>query len=165
MLIVRVLAGAISAVLAVLAVVILFGLTGTPHTPIGWVWGVLIFAIAITIAWISLTLGLNMSRSYDKGAADANQKRGDQLEATGRTAGAVVGKGLGKVARIGSGRTSSSGNDSPPRPAPAPDTKADAPKDPVPEAAPKVTIDDAARSIGSMVGRRIAERKPRDGNR
>ena len=159
MLIVRVLAGALSAAVAVLAVVILFGLTGTPHTPIGWVWGVLIFVIALSIAWVSLTLGLNMSRSFDKGAADANQKRGDQLEATGRTAGAVVGKGLGKVARIGSGRNSrSAGEVSTPA-----GSGSDAPD--AQEAAPRVTVDNAARSIGSMVGRRIAERKPRDGNR
>ena len=157
MLIVRVLAGAISAAVAVLAVVILFGLTGTPHTPIGWVWGVLIFAIALSIAWVSLTLGLNMSRSFDKGAADANQKRGDQLEATGRTAGAVVGKGLSKVARIGSGRNSRSDSavSTAPDLAAGSDTDASDPRD----AAPKVTVDNAARSIGSMMGRRIAERR------
>ena len=143
MLFVRVLAGAISSAAGVLAVVILFALAGTPRTPIGWVWGVLLFVIAITIAWVSLTLGLNMSRSFDKGASQADARRGDRMEATGRTAGAVVGKGLGKVARIGSGKTS------------RPDA------DDAPPPTPKVTMDNAARSIGSMVGRRMAERKPR----
>ncbi|CAM8626232.1 hypothetical protein MCETE7_00939 [Acidimicrobiia bacterium] len=145
MLFVRVLAGAIASAAGVLAVVILFALTGTPRTPIGWVWGVLLFVIAIAIAWVSLTLGLKMSRSFDEGASQADARRGDQMEATGRTAGAVVGKGLGKVARIGSGK------------APLPNTDTPA------SSTPKVTVDNAARSIGSMVGRRIAERKAHKG--
>jgi hypothetical protein len=145
MLFVRVLAGAIASAAGVLAVVILFALTGTPRTPIGWVWGVLLFVVAIAIAWVSLTLGLKMSRSFDQGVSQADARRGDQMEATGRTAGAVVGKGLGKVARIGSGKASRSNADTPP------------------SSTPKVTVDNAARSIGSMVGRRIAERKAHKG--
>jgi hypothetical protein len=145
MLFVRVLAGAIASAAGVLAVVILFALSGTPRTPIGWVWGVLLFVVAITIAWVSLTLGLKMTRSFDEGVSQADERRGDQMEATGRTAGAVVGKGLGKVARIGSGKASRSNADTPP------------------SSTPKVTVDNAARSIGSMVGRRIAERKAHKG--
>lgn len=148
---IRLLIAALSAVVGALAVGLLFMVAGVPHTTSGWVWAALIFAIGFAIARVCLSLGLNTSAAFEKGAREAAvEGRGDSLEATGRRAGAVVGKGLNKVARIGA-----------PKPAaetkPATDTSS-AQGDPAPTK-PDITVDKAARVVGSMVGRRVAQRR------
>jgi hypothetical protein len=150
---IRLLIAVLSAVVGAFAVAFLFLLAGVPHTIPGWGWAALIFVIGFAVGRVCLSLGLNTSAAFEQGAREAAvEGRGDSLEATGRRAGAVVGKGLNKVARIGA-----------PKPAtetkPAADTKS-AQGQPAP-ARPDVTVDKAARVIGSMVGRRSAERRNR----
>ena len=144
---IRLLIAALSIVVGVLAVALLFMLAGIPESVYGWMWGALIFVIGFAIARVCLSLGLNTSAAFEKGAREAAvEGRGDSLEATGRRAGAVVGKGLNKVARIG---------------APKPPVGSKAPSSDTSAAKPEVTVDKAARVIGSMVGRRNAERRNR----
>ncbi len=152
---IRLLVAVLSAVVGALAVVLLFMLAGAPHTTLGWVWGALIFVIGFAIARVCLSLGLDTSAAFEKGAREAAvEGRGESFEATGRRAGAVVGKGLSKVARIGAPKPAAEAE---PRSA-AETTSSQG------EAAPakaEVTVDKAARVIGSMVGRRSAERRNR----
>lgn len=146
---VRLLIAALSTVSGALAVGLLFLLAGVPHTFVGWVWGIVIFGLGFVIARVCLSLGLNTSTAFEAGAREAaSQQRGDSFEATGRKAGAVVGKGLNRVARIGAPKPKAQ-----PSPTPPPDGA------PATSAAPDVTVDKAARVIGSMVGRRLGERK------
>ena len=146
---VRLLIAALSAVAGALAVGLLFLLAGVPHTVFGWVWGIVIFGLGFVLARVCLSLGLNTSTAFETGAREAaSQLRGDSFEATGRKAGAVVGKGLNKVARIGA-----------PKPAAQPSPTPPPSGGPATSPAPDVTVDKAARVLGSMVGRRLGERK------
>lgn len=149
--IVRLLIIGLSVLVGVAAVGLLVMAAGTPQTPIGWVWGIVIFGLGFVIARTALSLGVNTSAAFEEGRTEASsESRGAAFEATGRTAGAVVGKGLSKVARIG-----------------APKPAMDATPSPGEESAqgdqasvrPDVTVDKAARVIGSMVGRRVAQRR------
>jgi len=152
---IRLLIAVLSSVVGALAVVLLFMLAGVPHTTLGWVWGALIFVIGFAIARVCLSLGLNTSAAFEKGAREAAvEGRGETFEATGRRAGAVVGKGLSKVARIGAPKPAA---EAAPRSA-AETTSSQGEAAP---AKPEVTVDKAARVIGSMVGRRSAERRNR----
>jgi hypothetical protein len=158
---IRLLIAVLSSVVGALAVVLLFMLAGVPHTTLGWVWGALIFVIGFAIARVCLSLGLNTSAAFEKGAREAAiEGRGETFEATGRRAGAVVGKGLNKVARIGAPKPANQ-----PGPKPAAETKPAAgmtsSNGEAAPAKPEVTVDKAARVIGSMVGRRSAERRNR----
>lgn len=152
---IRLLIVAISALVGALAVGLLVMLTGVPTSTGGWVWTAAAFALGFLIARVCLSLGLNTSTALDEGMRQAAQEsRGDAYEATGRKAGAVVGKGLSKVARIGA-----------PKPSPAPTTPT-ATSDAAGSgagsgASAEVTVDRAARVLGSMVGRRVAERRRR----
>ena len=144
---IRLLIAVLSAVVGALAVGLLFMLTGIPRTTFGWVWVVVIFLIGFAVARVCLSLGLNTSAAFENGAREAAvEGRGDSFEATGRRAGAVVGKGLNKVARFR---------------APKPPVGPKAPSSDTSAAKPEVTVDKAARVIGSMVGRRNAERRNR----
>jgi hypothetical protein len=161
---IRLLIAVLSTVVGVLAVALLFMLAGIPDSVYGWMWGALIFVTGFAVARVCLSLGLNTSAAFEKGAREAAvEGRGDSLEATGRRAGAVVGKGLNKVARIGAPKAS---------PAPSPTTPPTTTADERYEAGaaepsttdseppkPEVTVDKAARVIGSMVGRRVAQRR------
>jgi len=164
---IRLLIAALSAVVGVLAVALLFMLAGIPHSVSGWMWGALIFVIGFAVARVCLSLGISTSAAFEKGAREAAvEGRGDSLEATGRRAGAVVGKGLNKVARIGAPKPPST-----PSPNPQPSTAAMRPDEVVEPGTgepsttdseppkPEVTVDKAARVIGSMVGRHVAQRR------
>jgi hypothetical protein len=160
---IRLLIAVLSSVVGALAVVLLFMLAGVPHTTLGWVWGALIFVVGFAIARVCLSLGLNTSAAFEKGAREAAvEGRGETFEATGRRAGAVVGKGLNKVSRIGSPKPAN-------QPAPIPAAEAEprsaaetaSSQGEAAPAKPEVTVDKAARVIGSMVGRRSAERRNR----
>jgi hypothetical protein len=161
---IRLLIAALSAVVGALAVALLFMLAGLPHSLYGWMWGGLIFVIGFAVARVCLSLGLNTSAAFEKGAREAAvEGRGDSFEATGRRAGAVVGKGLNKVARIGAPKTSPAASPgTPPTTAAAESGEVgmSEPSTPGPELPkPEVTVDKAARVIGSMVGRRVAQRR------
>ena len=149
--IVRLLIIGLSLLVGAAAVGMLFAIAGTPRTPFGWAWGVLAFGLGFLIARTTLSLGVNTSAAFGKGKAEAaSESRGAAYEATGRRAGAVVGKGLNKVARIGA-----------PKPVKKDDPSAHAESaqgEPT-SAKPEVTVDKAARVIGSMVGRRVAQRR------
>lgn len=143
--IVRLLIIGLSLLVGAAAVGMLFAIAGTPRTPFGWAWGVVAFGLGFLIARTTLSLGVNTSAAFGKGKAEAaSQSRGDAYEATGRRAGAVVGKGLNKVARIG---------------APKPPVEPKSTAGDTSAAKPDVTVDKAARVIGSMVGRRVAQRR------
>jgi len=130
-----------SLLVGVLIVVALFMLLSTPKTDAGWAWTIGLFVIGVWIGFVILSLGLNTARGIDRGAKEADAARGDRFEKHGRKAGKVVGTGLAKV----TGRSK-------PQPVTAND-----PKETTAES--KTTIDDAARSLGMMVGRRLGARK------
>lgn len=143
--IVRLLIIGLSLLVGAAAVGLLFAFAGTPRTPLGWVWAGLAFAAGFFIARTTLSLGMTTSAAFEKGITEAaSQSRGAAYEATGRRAGAVVGKGLNKVARIG---------------APKPPVESKSTPGDTSAAKPDVTVDKAARVIGSMVGRRVAQRR------
>jgi hypothetical protein len=131
----------LSLFVGVLIVVALFMLLSTPRTDAGWAWTMGLFVIGVWIGFVVLSLGLNTARGLERGAEEAEAIRGDRFEAHGRKAGKVVGTGLAKV----TGRSK-------PQPATANDHKETGTE-------PKPTIDDAARSLGMMVGRRLGARK------
>ena len=131
----------LSLLVGVVIVVALFMLLSTPRTDAGWAWTLGLFVLGIWIGFVILSLGLNTARGIDRGAKEADAARGDRFEEQGRKAGKVVGTGLAKV----TGRSK-------PQPVTANDPKETA-------AHPKPTIDDAARSLGTMVGRRLGARK------
>lgn len=162
--IVRLLIIGLSLVVGASAVGVLLAVAGTPRTPLGWAWGVLAFVLGFLITRVTLSLGLNTSAAFEKGMTEAaSESRGAAYEATGRRAGAVVGKGLNKVARIGAPRPPSTPSPkTPPTTAEtasgAPDTAESSIADSSSEK-PDITVDKAARVIGSMVGRRVAQRR------
>lgn len=131
----------LSLLVGALIVVALFMLLSTPRTDAGWAWTIGLFVIGVWIGFVILSLGLNTARGLERGAEQAEAERGDRFEAHGRKAGKVVGTGLAKV----TGRSK-------PQPATANDHKETGTE-------PKPTIDDAARSLGMMVGRRLGARK------
>lgn len=136
----------VSLLIGVLVVVVLFMLLSTPRTDKGWVWTIALFAISIWIGFVLLSLGLNTARGIDRGVKDADAARGDRFEEQGRKAGKVVGSGLAKV----TGRSKT---------APV-STEQEHPAANEPRSSePKPTLDDAARSLGMMVGRRLGSRK------
>ena len=161
---IRLLIAVLSAVVGALAVVLLFLLVGVPQNIIGWVWGTLIFVIGFAIARVCLSIGLKTSAAFQRGPHEAAVGgRGDSLEASGRRAGAVVGKGLNKVARIGTPKAPSTPSPGTPQTTAAAESHATgtgepSTTDPAPPK-PEVTVDKAARVIGSMVGRRVAQRR------
>ena len=98
---VRLLAAGISLAVGVLAVVLMFMLLGLPRTDAGWLWTLALGLIAVGIAWVCLSLGLQTSRAIEHGRHQAAaEQRGDRFEATGRTAGRVVGSGVAKASKL-----------------------------------------------------------------
>jgi len=134
-------ASGLSLLVGILIVVALFMLLSTPRTDAGWAWTIGLFVVGVWIGFVVLSLGLNTARGVERGAQEADAARGDRFEAHGRKAGKVVGNSLAKV----TGRSKKSGSTS----SGAEETKSE----------PKPTLDDAARSLGMMVGRRLGSRK------
>ena len=160
--VVRLLILGLSVLVGAAAVGLLFMIAGLPRTTIGWVWAALAFVLGFAIARTTLSMGLHTSSAFEQGAREAAaESRGDSFEATGRKAGAVVGRGLNKVARIGAPKSAA------PPASPAAQTSdtdaptASAPADTGAAPTPDVTVDRVARVIGSMIGRRTAERRNR----
>jgi len=136
----------VSLLIGVLVVVVLFMLLSTPRTDNGWAWTIALFAISVWIGFVILSLGLNTARGIDRGVKEANTARGDRFEEQGRKAGKVVGSGIAKV--TGRSKTAPVSTEQEHPAANEPQTSE-----------PKPTLDDAARSLGMMVGRRLGSRK------
>ena len=136
----------LSLLIGVLVVVVLFMLLSTPRTGNGWAWTIALFAISVWIGFVLLSLGLNTARGIDRGTKEAEAARGDRFEEQGRKAGKVVGSGLAKV--TGRSKTAPVSTDQEHSGAGEPQSSE-----------PKPTLDDAARSLGMMVGRRLGGRK------
>ena len=154
-------AAALSISIGGLIVIVMFMLLSTPRTGTGWVWTVGFFLIGTWMGFVVLSLGLNTARGVQRGVEEADAARGDRREAHGRRAGKVVGTGLAKVTGRSKPSTTTSavadtsattGSDTT-----APDSADSEP----PTSEPKPSFDDAARSIGMMVGRRLGARKDR----
>jgi hypothetical protein len=145
-----------------------------PDSPLSWGVAILIFAVAGWLSFKLLAMGLNTSRALEE-AEVANPKRAASLESTGRSAGALAGKGAASLMKRGKKKTPTSTPPAAaaptPAPAPAPAAATAPAPAPAPAAAPAatpatdddVTVDKAARVLGSMVGKRLAARRKDDG--
>jgi len=139
-------AAGLSLLIGILIVIVLFMLLSTPRTDKGWAWTIGFFVVGTWIGFVILSLGLNTARGIDRGAKEADAARGDRFEEQGRKAGKVVGSGLAKV--TGRSKTTPVSTEQ----------KHSAASEPQ-SSEPKPTLDDAARSLGMMVGRRLGSRK------
>ena len=139
-------ASGLSLLIGILIVIVLFMLLSTPRTDNGWAWTIALFAISVWIGFVILSLGLNTARGIDRGTKQADAARGDRFEEHGRKAGKVVGSGLAKV----TGRSTTT---------PVSSAKEHSAASEPQSSEPKPTLDDAARSLGMMVGRRLGGRK------
>ena len=70
---------------------------GLPDGVLGWLPPAATFAIGGWLAFKLLAMGINTSRALEPSPEPKNQERAQSMEATGRVAGAVVGKGVRKV--------------------------------------------------------------------
>ncbi len=139
-------AAGLSLLIGILIVIVLFMLLSTPRTDKGWAWTIGFFVVGTWIGFVILSLGLNTARGIDRGAKEADAARGDRFEEQGRKAGKVVGSGLAKV--TGRSKTTPVSTEQEHSAASEPQSSE-----------PKPTLDDAARSLGMMVGRRLGSRK------
>ena len=139
-------AAGLSLLIGILIVIVLFMLLSTPQTDKGWAWTIGFFVVGTWIGFVILSLGLNTARGIDRGVKEADAARGDRFEEQGRKAGKVVGSGLAKV----TGRSKT---------APVSAEQEQSPANEPQSSEPKPTLDDAARSLGMMVGRRLGSRK------
>jgi hypothetical protein len=139
-------AAGLSLLIGILIVIVLFMLLSTPRTDKGWAWTIGFFVVGAWIGFVILSLGLNTARGIDRGAKEADAARGDRFEEQGRKAGKVVGSGLAKV----TGRSKTT---------PVSTEQEHSAANESQSSEPKPTLDDAARSLGMMVGRRLGSRK------
>jgi hypothetical protein len=139
-------AAGLSLLIGILIVIVMFMLLSTPRTEKGWAWTIGFFVVGTWIGFVILSLGLNTARGVDRGAKEADAARGDRFEEQGRKAGKVVGSGLAKV--TGRSKTTPVSTEQEHSAANEPQSTE-----------PKPTLDDAARSLGMMVGRRLGSRK------
>ena len=147
-------AAGLSLLVGVIIVVALFMLLSTPRTDAGWAWTIGLFVVSIWIGFVTLSLGLNTARGIQRGTQEADAARGDRLEAHGRNAGKVVGSGLAKVTGRSKPVPTSSDSSAESDTTGSASSNSDSQESP-----PKPTLDDAARSIGMMVGRRRKTQK------
>ncbi|HEY6532056.1 MAG TPA: hypothetical protein VIY72_07115 [Acidimicrobiales bacterium] len=122
---------------------------GLPDGVLGWIWPVGAFAASGWLGFKLLAMGINTSRALEPSAEPVDEARAQSLENTGRAAGAVLGKGAAKLVR----------RKHPPAPVAEPEPEPQRAPTAEAEPTPEVTVDKAARVIGSMVGRRLADRK------
>ncbi len=147
-------AAALSVGIGALLVIVLFMLLSTPRTGPGWAWTIGLFLVGTWMGFVVLSLGLNTARGVQRGAQEADAARGDRLEAHGRKAGKVVGSGLAKVTGRSQPTPASSDTSAESKTTGSASSDSDSQVSP-----PKPTLDDAARSIGMMVGRRLKTQK------
>lgn len=134
----------LSLLVGALIVVLLFMLLGLPTTQRGWIVTLGLALLASWIGYIALLIGLKILRGFETGVSQADNKRGQRYEDHGRRVGRFVGTGLAKVTK----RTKS---------VPSPTTNRNSADN-----QSKPTMNDAARSLGMMVGRRIGSWKDRE---
>ncbi|MEX1217092.1 MAG: hypothetical protein WEA11_01075 [Acidimicrobiales bacterium] len=135
---------ALSLVLGAIVGIVLLMLLGMPRNDAGWAWTIGLALVGAWIGFVIFSMGLNSARGMKRGASEADPERGDRLEARGRKAGKFVGTGIAKVTGRSKAEVAQAPGDS------SPTTTDDS---------PQPTIDDAARSLGMMIGRRISARK------
>ncbi len=137
-------------------------LAGVPDSALGWVWPALAAAVGFWLGFKLLAMGMNTARAVEE-APVVDDRRAASMEATGRAAGAALGRGtaaLVKGRRKGA-RPTPPGAAEGSRPATEPAAQPAAGEQPT---TPEVTVDRAARVLGSMVGRRLAERRKGEGS-
>ena len=162
---------------------LVLAMLGVPGSWVGWLPVAVALVVAGWLAFKLLVMGMNMSRALHH-PEPADDARASTLEGTGRAAGALAGRGAAALARRTRGTSATpSGSPETPTPPPVPDapgpdvptpgpepepvaTGSEPPRAeparPVPEPGGQVTVDRAARVIGSMIGRRVGARR-RDG--
>jgi hypothetical protein len=137
---------------------------GLPDSGLGWAWPAALFLVAAWVAFKFLAMGINTSRALERTRQHADPARSASMQATGRAVGAAVGRGTAAL----TGRRRTATPSSAPQPSPPP-TAATPPPPAAPSAAPSAaptptpsaptTTDTAARVLGSMLGRRLADRR------
>jgi hypothetical protein len=149
-----------SVVATAVIVPLLLVLWGVPESAFAWVRIVVLGLIVLNLAFRVLGFSLVTTRHFQRGLGEGSAKRDGDWEDKGRAAGAVVGKAIASTRKASSGTSAtSSGPPSSDDPLATPSTPA------VEKAAPttKETVDKAARVAGGMVGRRLAERRRKQG--
>ena len=148
----------------------LVALFGVPDSTLKWAVPLLGGLAGTWIGLKFLAMGINISRAFQPDDEPATEP-GVGLESTGRAAGAVLGKGaraLTKGRKPKTPTTPAPGAPAASSPAASSPTAPTAPAGPTPSRpstpapatpAPDVTVDKAAKVIGSMVGRRLSERR------
>jgi hypothetical protein len=133
---------------------------GIPDTAVVWLWPIIGAVLAGWLAFKLLAMGINTSRALEQGAAPADEGRARGMEAGGRAAGAALGKGARTLlgGRRSPAPSATRAEAVPPSASAAPTTPTSG-GEPSPPSRPEVTVDKAARVLGSMVGRRLGGRK------
>jgi hypothetical protein len=151
-------AAGLSIAIALVISAVLVALGGrVPDSLLGWGVAVFIFVIAGWLSFKLLAMGLNTSRALEETHV-ADEKRAASLESKGRTAGALAGRGAASLMTRGKKKPAAAAPAAPPPPTAAAPAPAAAE-----EARPDLTVDKAARVLGSMVGRRLTDRR-KDGS-
>lgn len=140
----------------------LYVLTGAQTTALGLGVPIVAGVVALWLSFKLLAMGMNTSRALEE-AQVADEPRAQALEDKGRAAGAAVGRGAAALVNRGKPKPST-----PPPASPAPSSPSAPPSGSAPPSTPPapasadgdgVTVDKAARVLGSMVGRRLGERR------
>jgi hypothetical protein len=165
---------AVPSVVATAVVVgLLLLLWGVPDAGFAWVRLVVVGLIVLNLSFRVLGFSLVTSRHFQRGLGEGSAKRDGDWEDKGRAAGAVVGKAIASTRKATSGTSTPSSrprqSDKTPTPTaestPTP-TASPTPTDTstnTPESSTKEIVDKAARVVGGMVGRRLAERRRKQG--
>jgi len=139
-------ASALAVVVGAIVLAALLMLLGPPRTDGGRLWTAALTMLGVGIGFMVLSIGLATGRGVEDGIAQADSARADRYEAHGRRAGRAVGEGLARVTGRSRTHAASASQD---------DTRMPAAE------APRPSLDDAARSVGMMVGRRLRDRRNR----
>jgi cytoskeletal protein RodZ len=159
-------AAGMSIAIGVLVSSVLVALGGRfPDSLLSWGVAILFFVIAGWLSFKLLAMGLNTSRALEE-SQPSDERRAASLENKGRSAGAVAGKGAAALMKRGKKSAAPSTDVRSGSPAPEPSPTSPATEATSAAATPAadgsgtdVTVDKAARVLGSMVGRRLADRR------
>jgi hypothetical protein len=182
---------ALPSVLATAVIVgLLLVLWGVPDSALAWVRIVVVGLIVLNLGFRLLGFSLVTTRHFQRGLGEGSAKREGDWEDKGRAAGAVVGRAIASTRKVTSGTSAASESphrsdngptrdavDDPPQTEPdhatepSPSTVTQPTPGPTaspssasaPEPSTKETVDKAARVVGGMVGRRLAERRRKQG--
>jgi hypothetical protein len=157
---------ALPSVLATAVIVgVLLVVWGVPESALGWVRLVVVGLLVVNLGFRLLGFSLVTTRHFQRGVGEGSAKRDGDWEDKGRAAGAVVGKAIASTRKATSGTSNASGSPPPSdKPPAAPSTPAPSTTSAsTPEPSTKETVDKAARVVGGMVGKRLAERRRKQG--